>query len=286
MNPWHDVRLLNAAANGLMAAAGAALLAGLVAWVIQRPAFALQAVVVEPATEEQPLQHVNRALLRSAGAARLEGNFFTVDLAAVRVSFEQVPWVRRAQVRRIWPNTLRVGIEEHQPLAIWQDGRLVNRQGELFAANVAEAEAEGALLEFAGPPGSEGEVTRRWHELREQLAPLAVAPEALTLSARYAWSARLDNGTVLLLGREQGLPIAERIARWVALQPTVQSRLNREIAAVDLRYPNGFAIRAPGAIDTASPDRGGARAAPGGRAASPSRPGPARPGSTTSKRSQ
>lgn len=285
MNPWHDVRLLNAAANGLMALAGAALLAGLAAWLVQRPTFALQAVVVEPAAE-QPLQHVNRALLRSAGAARLHGNFFTVDLAAVRESFEQVPWVRRAQVRRIWPNTLRVGIEEHQPLAVWQDGRLVNRQGELFAANVAEAEAEGALLEFSGPPGSEGEVTRRWHELREQLAPLSLAPEALTLSARYAWSARLDNGTVLLLGREQGLPIADRVARWVSLAPTVQTRLNREIAMVDLRYPNGFAMRAPGALDKASSERGGARAAAGARPASPSRPAPAQGGSSTSKRSQ
>ena len=285
MNPWHDVRLLNAAANGLMALAGAALLAGLAAWLVQRPTFALQAVVVEPAAE-LPLQHVNRALLRSAGAARLQGNFFTVDLAAVRESFEQVPWVRRAQVRRIWPNTLRVGIEEHQPLAVWQDGRLVNRQGELFAANVAEAEAEGALLEFSGPPGSEAEVTRRWHELREQLAPLSVAPESLTLSARYAWSARLDNGTVLLLGREQGLPIAERVARWVSLAPTVQARLNREIAMVDLRYPNGFAMRAPGALDKASSERGGARAAAGARPASPSRPAPAQGGSSTSKRSQ
>lgn len=285
MNPWHDVRLLNAAANGLMALAGAALLAGLAAWLVQRPTFALQAVVVEPAAE-LPLQHVNRALLRSAGAARLQGNFFTVDLAAVRESFEQVPWVRRAQVRRIWPNTLRVGIEEHQPLAVWQDGRLVNRQGELFAANVAEAEAEGALLEFSGPPGSEGEVTRRWHELREQLAPLSLAPESLTLSARYAWSARLDNGTVLLLGREQGLPIAERVARWVSLAPTVQARLNREIAMVDLRYPNGFAMRAPGALDKASSERGGARAAAGARPASPSRPAPAQGGSSTSKRSQ
>jgi len=285
VNPWHDVRLLNAAANGLMALAGAALLAGLAAWLVQRPTFALQAVVVEPAAE-LPLQHVNRALLRSAGAARLQGNFFTVDLAAVRESFEQVPWVRRAQVRRIWPNTLRVGIEEHQPLAVWQDGRLVNRQGELFAANVAEAEAEGALLEFSGPPGSEGEVTRRWHELREQLAPLSLAPESLTLSARYAWSARLDNGTVLLLGREQGLPIAERVARWVSLAPTVQARLNREIAMVDLRYPNGFAMRAPGALDKASSERGGARAAAGARPASPSRPAPAQGGSSTSKRSQ
>ena len=284
MNPWHDVRLLNATANGLMAAAGIALAVAAVAWVVQRPAFALHAVVVEPSMSAQPLQHVNRALLKSAGASRLHGNFFTVDLGAVRESFEQVPWVRRAQVRRIWPNTLRVGIEEHQPLAIWHDGRLVNRQGELFAANAAEAEAEGALLEFSGPPGSEAEVTRRWHSLREQLAPLSVAPEAMTLSSRWAWSARLDNGTVLLLGREQGMPIDERVARWVAAAPTVQTRLNREIASVDLRYQNGFAMRAPGALDKAPAERGGARAT--AKPASPSRPVPTQDRSTPSKRSQ
>ncbi|MFN7642393.1 MAG: cell division protein FtsQ/DivIB [Burkholderiales bacterium] len=284
MNPWHDVRLLNATANGLMAAACIALAVAAVAWVVQRPAFALQAVVVEPSVSAQPLQHVNRALLKSAGASRLHGNFFTVDLGAVRESFEQVPWVRRAQVRRIWPNTLRVGIEEHQPLAIWHDGRLVNRQGELFAANAAEAEAEGALLEFSGPPGSEAEVTRRWHSLREQLAPLSVAPEAMTLSSRWAWSARLDNGTVLLLGREQGMPIDERVARWVAAAPTVQTRLNREIASVDLRYQNGFAMRAPGALDKAPAERGGARAT--AKPASPSRPVSTQDRSTPSKRSQ
>lgn len=277
MNPWHDVRLLNAIANGLMAAAGLALAVGLVTWSVQRPAFALRGVVVEPAMEDRPLGHVNAALLRSAGALRLQGNFFTVDLGAVRESFEQVPWVRRAQVRRVWPNTLRVAIEEHQPLAVWNDGRLVNRQGELFAANVAEAEADGELLEFSGPPGSEAEVTRRWQELREQLSPLQVAPVAVALSSRYAWSARLDNGTELLLGREQGLPIGERVARWVALAPTVQTRLNREIALVDLRYPNGFAIRAPGALDKTPPGRGGARAA-----TVPARPAAA----STSKRSQ
>jgi cell division protein FtsQ len=285
MNLWHDVRLLNATANGLMAAAATALVASVGAWVVQRPAFALQAVVVEPSVPEQPLQHVNRALLRSAGAARLHGNFFTVDLGAVRESFEQVPWVRRAQVRRIWPNTLRVGIEEHEPLAVWHDGRLVNTFGELFAANAAEAEADRALLEFSGPPGSEAEVMRRWQELRTQLAPLSLTPEALTLSSRYAWSARLENGTVLLLGRDQGLPIAERVARWVAVYPTVQTRLNREIAQVDLRYPNGFAMRAPGAIDKAPPDKGGSRAAATVR---PTQAGPvaAHDRSSLSKRSQ
>lgn len=249
MNLWHDVRLLNAMANGLMALAAAALLTGAIWWVIQRPAFALRTVVIEPSSSSQPLLHVNPALLRSSGATVLDGNFFSVNLEKVREGFESVPWVRRAKVRRIWPNTLRVGIEEHRPLAVWGDGRLVNQQGELFHANVAEALAESNLLEFSGPPGSEVQVTRRWLELREQLAPLNLLPESVTLSSRYAWSTRLDNGLTLLLGREQDTPIAARVARWVDMFPQVQARINREIVLVDLRYPNGFAIRAPGALE-------------------------------------
>jgi len=279
VNPWHDVRMLNAVANGLMAVAAAALLAAAVSWLLHRPMFALKVVVVEPASAEQPLQHVNRATLRAAGVSLLKGNFFTVDLDAVRQSFETVAWVRRAQVRRIWPNTLRIGIEEHRPLAVWGDGRLVNRQGELFTANVAEAQAESELIEFSGPPGSESDVTRRWAQLQGQLAPLSIAPAAVMLSARYAWSARLDNGTLLLLGREQGLPIADRVARWVALYPTVQARLNREVVSVDLRYPNGFAMSAPGALDKIPPERVTPRPAA-------SRAAPARDRQSINKRSQ
>ena len=250
MNPWHDVRLLNALANGLMAVAAAALLYGAVMWLTQRPAFALQTLVIEPSRPDQALQHVTTAVLRSAGATQFKGNFFSLNLETVRERYEQVPWVRRAEVRRVWPDTLRVGIEEHQPLAIWSDGRLVNRQGELFSANVADAEAVTDLLEFNGPAGSEALVTRRWAELREQLAPLGRTPESVMLSSRYAWSARLDDGLMLLLGREQDTSIADRISRWVTVHQQVQSRLSRDIVSVDLRYPNGFVVRAPGALDS------------------------------------
>ena len=226
MNFWHDVRLMNLAANALMAVAIGAMLAGAGWWLAQRPMFALRTVVIEPAGESLPLRHVNTTLLRAAGLRQVPGNFLTVDLGAVRDAFERVPWVRRAQVRRIWPNALRIGIEEHQPLATWADGRLVNRHGELFAANAAEAEED---------------------------APLQLHLEAVALSPRYAWSVRLDNGLTLMLGREQGLPISERVARWVALYPHVQARLNRRADTIDLRYPNGFAVHAPGALEKAPP---------------------------------
>jgi cell division protein FtsQ len=118
---------------------------------------------------------------------------------------------------------------------------------------VAEADAQADLLQFSGPPGSEAQVTRRWAELQQQLAPLRLEPEAVSLSNRYAWSARLDNGLMLLLGREQDVPISERVARWVAVYPQAQTTLNRDVVSVDLRYPNGFAMRAPGAITSLKP---------------------------------
>lgn len=257
MNPWHDVRLMNLAANAIYALAVGALLAGLAWWTVTRPAFALRTVVVEPATESMRLRHVNDTVLRTAGVHRIDGTFFTVDLQAVRESFETVPWVRRAQVRRVWPNALRVGIEEHEPLAIWNDGRVVNRHGELFAANVAEAEDDGKLVEFEGPPGSEALVTQRWLELSQQVAFLGHRVEAVGLSPRYAWSARLDNGLALVLGREQGVPIAERVERWAMHYPQVHQRLNRHAEVVDLRYPNGFAVRLPGALDAEAQARAG-----------------------------
>jgi cell division protein FtsQ len=251
VNPWHDVRLLNATANALMALAMCALLSAGIWWLAQRPAFALQIVRVEAISPQQPLTHITAPLLRSAASGPIRGTFFTVDLEAVRESFETVPWVRRAEVRRIWPNTLLVGIEEHRPLAIWGDGRLVNREGELFVANPEEAEADQTLVAFSGPPGSEADMTRRWRELNEQLAPLNLTIESLTLSPRHAWTARFDNGLTLVLGREQDVSIASRIERWVSAYPLAQARLSREAVSVDLRYPNGFAVRAPGALDQA-----------------------------------
>ncbi len=242
MNPWHDVRVLHGSANALIALSLAALLATGAWWLVQRPDFALRSVSIEP-TESAQLRHVSTTLLKYSAMRRVSGSFFTVDLDAVRASFEAVPWVRRATVRRIWPNRLLVTIEEHRPLALWGDGRLMNTYGELFAANLAEAEEEGKLPELSGPPGSQMTVVARYDELRKWLAPIGREPEAVNLSQRYAWLARLDDGTTLMLGRDDGLPIEARVKRWIAAYPRVMARLDRPPEVVDLRYPHGFALR-------------------------------------------
>ena len=254
MTLWQDARALNTIANGLMMVALACLVATAVWWLAHRQVFELQAIEIGPVAERE-LEHVSVEALRAANVDEFEGNFFTVDLDRVRQAFEDAPWVRRAQVRRLWPNRLFVALEEHRPLAQWGDGRFVNTFGELFKVNPEEVDERESLLAFDGPVGTQGIVTRRYAELTEQLKPLSLTPHKVALSERQAWSAQLDNGITLLIGRDEGVAVNDRIARWVAVHPTVQARLNERTEVVDLRYPNGFAVRAPGVLEQEGHER-------------------------------
>ena len=158
---WHTPGLLNALANALILLSLLGLLCAAGWWLAQRPGLALRVVRIDaaPGTE---LRHVSAVLLDQSVRQRLRGNFFTVDLDAVRAGFEQVPWVRRAMVRRVWPDRLEVAIEEHRPLATWGENQLMNTFGELYTANAAEAEEDGPLPHFSGPPGSEQRMLGRY----------------------------------------------------------------------------------------------------------------------------
>lgn len=237
---WNNPRLLDAAANALYVLAGL-----LVAWaavqaLVRSPAFALRLIEVHG-----KLEHVHRVQIVDALQGRLRGTFFTADLDAIRGLFESIPWVYRAEVRRLWPDRLVVNLEEQFAVARWgrrEDALLVNVHGELF-----KAASEVDLPLFAGPSGSEREVARRYVEFRALLAPLGFEPREVLLSERFAWQVRIANGPTLQLGRDLAKdPVRERLARFAQAYPRTLGRLSRRLEYVDLRYPDGFALRIPG----------------------------------------
>ena len=240
---WHDVRALNAAASTLLAATLLAAIASGVWWLSQRPMFTLREVRVESLYGMQ-LKHVNELTVKNSVLGKLRGNFFTTDLDQVRGTFEAVPWVRRATVRREWPDRLIVEVEEHEPLGTWGEGRLLSVKGDVFTANLAEADDDHELPAFAGPVGSEKEVLARFAELRAWFAPVKLVPQQLSLSSRYAWTVKLDNGMSVELGREPNKnTIRTRVQRLVAVYPQLVARLQEgRIDTIDMRYPNGLAL--------------------------------------------
>jgi cell division protein FtsQ len=243
---WQDAKALNATASGIFAAVALACAASAVWWVSQRPMFNLRAIRVET-MDRADLRHVNHLTLQAGTAGRIRGNFFTTNLDSVRQAFESVPWVRRATVRREWPDQLVVALEEHEALGTWgEDGRLLSTKGDVFTANLAEAEEDHELPAFSGPEGSEKEVLSRFGELKAWFAPAQLLPQALDLSSRYAWKVKLDNGMSVELGREQSRSmLKERVDRLVGIWPQLANRV-QNIETIDMRYQNGLALSATG----------------------------------------
>src|SRR3546814_10356015 len=99
----------------------------------------------------------------------MTGNFFSVDLDETRELIETVPWVRHARIRRVWPNALRIQIEEQQPLALWNENQMINSWGEAFSANQGELPDDADLPQLNGPVSSERLVVQRYAELARWL---------------------------------------------------------------------------------------------------------------------
>jgi cell division protein FtsQ len=233
----------------------AALLAGLVAvgllaiaaarWVAQRPAFDFKRIEVRG-----DLQHVSAASIRAATAGRLKGNYFTMRLDEARRLVETVPWVAQASVRRVWPNRLQITLREHRALGGWGDGRLLSDGGELFVANVAEAEIFGPLPAFSGPDAEARTVAARYYDFAALVAPLSLAIESIDVSERRSWTLLASGpgiaSTTLEIGRDDPPgSLQQRLSDIVAAYPMVAARVGGPPVRIDARYANGIAAAKP-----------------------------------------
>lgn len=180
---------------------------------------------------------VDQHALAAAAAAAARGNFFLLDLDAVRQRAETVPWVHDVSVRRLWPNSIEVQFTEQQLVARWGTTAWVNAQGE--AVDLQGRAGPEGLPQFQGPDRMAARVLDHYQQLSRILAPLNLNIARLTLSARHSWTVQLDTGLVLTLGRELPEPKVERFA---AAYPQVRALRAGQMRRVDLRYANGFAV--------------------------------------------
>lgn len=246
-----DVRLMNWTATALFMGCAALLLAALAAWLMRLPAFAITRLVVEG-----DVTHNNAVTLRANVGPRLAGNFFTVDLRAAREAFEQVPWVRKAAVRREYPGLLHVELEEHDAVAYWgpeSGSALVNSQGEVFEANVGDVEQED-LPRLSGPEGSSQEVLAMYGVVAPVFKTMGLELEELELNGRGGWRAKLANNAVVQLGGGDEQELLQRTRRFARTLAQVAAQYQRRVDALesaDLRHVGGYALKLRGVTTTA-----------------------------------
>ena len=240
-----DVKLMNLTATLVFAAFGVVLLAAGAWWVLRQPFFPIAGIKVDG-----EVTHNNAVTLRANVAPQLTGNFFTVDLARARNAFESVPWVRKAVVRREFPNKLRATLTEQVPVAHWGDetgSKLVNGFGEIFDANVAEVDDKLPTLE--GPDDQASQVLGMYRVLAPIFAPYDLNIEELGLSRRGSWHVLLDTGAVIELGRGRSEQVSARATQFLQTVKQVAAQYGRTVASIegaDLRHNEGYALRLRG----------------------------------------
>jgi len=258
-----DIRLMQAVTALLLAAMVLAVAWLSLRWVTRLPVFAIRAIQVEG-----DVLRNSAATLRANALPQLSGSFLSMSLPQGREAFEAVPWVRTAVVQRVWPNRLRVKLEEHKPAAYWEaegavvqgdtsvDRSLVNSYGEVFQANLGDVEDD-ELPVLAGPKGSAPAMLQMWQQLRSRAALLDEWPERLDLSGRGSWRLTMEKGAVLELGRGTEEEVLARFDQYVHAITQITSRYQAPVLSADLRHADGFAVRLRGVATTLTPPKGG-----------------------------
>lgn len=182
--------------------------------------------------------HIDRLDVEQLVQNALGEHFFDADLHALKLSLEALPWVRRAHVSRVWPQTLHVGIEEHDAAARWGVDALLSAEGEVFRP-AGRSVGAGLPMLYASS-GAALTALDRYRRARELFAGAGGAEiKAFGEDRRGSWNLLLDNGILVKAG---GGDWKARFRRFAAAWRGGLNAQAARIRCVDLRYPDGFAV--------------------------------------------
>lgn len=164
--------------------------------------------------------------------------FFAVDVDRIKEQVLQLAWVADVEVRRVWPEQVIITVSEKIPVALWNDVSLLSTSGDLFSPPTESYPTD--LPAFAGPAGEQLLMAKFYAKMSMLLMPLNFKITRLELTPAMAWSIILDNGIKLNIGHKD---VLTRLSHFVKVYPKIVGDRVADVEYVDLRYPNGMAVR-------------------------------------------
>ncbi len=188
-------------------------------------------------TVEGEFKHVEKAHLVEVVKPFTRGSFLSIDVDKISEAGESLAWIKQVQVRRVWPDSLHLTVEEQTPVARWNKQAYVNDEGELFPASKYASSAKMAVLK--GPENSQEVMVSRYLKMNKQLRSQGLAITKLEMNKRRAWNMTLSNNMKVVLGRANS---KTRFERFLRIYPSRLKQYQPHIAELDMRYPNGLSV--------------------------------------------
>lgn len=209
--------------------------------------FPIRSVVVEGV-----YQFADKDQMRDRVMTQAARGFFNLDIEEIQRNVEELPWVKNAYVRRVWPESITVHVEEHKPVARWGDRSLVTAGFKIFAPPQLENEPEAQFQELVdglpilySPERRHVSLLRLLNETRSMLDAVEAPLEGMVEDERRSLTLHLKNDVKVVIGHRE---VQKRIERFSKIFRPYVAPVYDDIAKVDMRYTNGFAMARKGAV--------------------------------------
>lgn len=187
--------------------------------------------------------------------SKLLNSYLSLDVNLVKRRLMELPWVKDVVVKKQFPSTIVISLEEYKPIYRWQDLYYLDESGHLFSIPKVRMEKKLKLPKLYGVEGKYKEIVLNVNEFRSQLKnnknkghyELLIAIE----DARSSWQLLLkscedakctDSKEIKIeLGSKN---ILQRFERFTQYFEVIRKRSSndKELIKVDLRNDSGIII--------------------------------------------
>ncbi len=156
---------------------------------------------------------VQEAKIKQMLGVRPGDYLFDMDIENAQERIQSLSWVETVVVRRLWPDSIVVHINERRPYALWQNNQIihvVDHTGTIVLPADIRAFSD---LPFVVGPGAADHVQSVWTMLDAQPA-LQERTEAMVFVGDRRWDIVLKNGTRILLPEQRPASALQRLDRY------------------------------------------------------------------------
>lgn len=184
------------------------------------------------------VKHLNAEETQQMLLPFVSKGFFAVEVDAIKEQLLQTPWIADVSVRRVWPDEVVIIVSERNPIARWNENSLLSSTGEIFSPSLESFPS--GLPDFIGPEGQQISMLEFYSKIMPLLSPLHLKIKRFALSPYLSWDMEFANGMKVRLGYKD---ILTRVGHFVKVYSKIVGVRAADVDYVDLRYPNGLAIR-------------------------------------------
>lgn len=211
------------------------LMAALMSGVIKSEHWKIKNIVLQA-----EFKRVNSEQVRVIVASIPDRSFFKVNAVDIREEIMQIPWVQQVYINKKWPNSIIVKVIEHQAVAVWNEEKLLNSNGEVF--KVDSIDDLSSLPQIVGKDSQSELIWDKFIRFNDIVNDTGLDISSTNVSHRGGWNIQLSNGVNINVGSAQ---MDAKLVRLVETWASMLRKNNKKPIYIDLRYTNGYVVKWP-----------------------------------------